>query len=112
MPLSTITVNIPRDQSLSGVANCTTGNILRLMMPSDWTDAKLSFQVSSDNVTFADLFDRHGEEVTAVVIAGTAIVVLPDPTLSFAYVKIRSGTRELPVKQPAMRAIGIVLKTP
>jgi hypothetical protein len=107
--LSTITGNIPANASLSGAFNCTTGTVARIVMPNNWVNAPISFQVSLDNVTYYDLFDSAGREVLFQVQPGVAVTVLEERSISFAYVKIRSGSRDKPVVQPLLSTFNLVV---
>jgi len=111
--MTTLTVNpvIPAGESLSDAVDCSTGQIVRLTMPAEWTPANLTFQVGDGN-TFSDLYDLKGEETTlrnlkpgvSVALHGT----LPHP---LGFVKIRSGTRSHPVPQQAQQQFAVTINT-
>jgi hypothetical protein len=107
MPVQVIykTATILAGQSLSSAVDCTTGAPTILFMPTEWTLAHLTFQVSPDGTNFYDLFDTV--EVVLNVVAGTSVRL--DAPVS--YLKVRSGSREHPVPQQADRSIGITLDT-
>ena len=46
---------IPAGQSLSNTVNCEAGRVVRIITPTDWTRAPLSFQLSMDGTKFNDL---------------------------------------------------------
>jgi hypothetical protein len=102
---------ISAGESLSDGADCTNGEIVRLTMPPNWKEANITFQISSNGEFYNDLFDRHGDEVMIPVKAGTAVVLKPTGhwVVAFAYVKIRSGTRDHPVPQPEDTKFAITL---
>jgi hypothetical protein len=103
MPLHIAMGRIAEGESLSSVFDCTMGEIVRITMPADppWRDANISFQISSDGQGFNDVFDRNGEEIVMPVVPGSAVVIAGGEwSKAFAYVKIRSGTRDNPVVQP------------
>lgn len=103
---------IAAGDSVSDAIDVTMGRIVRITMPADWLNAPLTFQVSSDGAFFNDLFDSSGHEVTFIVQPGVGVVVLSENSVSFGFVKFRSGTRESPVPQPAQRefAVSIPIK--
>jgi hypothetical protein len=55
--------------------------------------------MSADNVTYYDLSDSFGQEVTRYVSPGTAILIDEGLTEYSLYFKIRSGSRAYPVPQ-------------
>ena len=104
------TVVIAAGQSLSAALDCTLGNLAMIAVPIDWVGAAVSFQVSADNITYFDLFEKPvPEEVTLQVIPGGAVLFDPDLSASVMWLKIRSGTRSKPYAQSAARTIAVVL---
>lgn len=102
---------IEEGQSLSDVLDCTGGHLVRVTMPADWTYAPLTFQSSSDGEFFNDLMGMDGKEITVQVVPGTGFVLSPDFTISLAYIKFRSGTRNAPVVQKERREFAVALAT-
>ncbi|MBR0882475.1 hypothetical protein ABIF65_004133 [Bradyrhizobium japonicum] len=100
---------IAAGESVSDAIDVTMGRIVRITMPADWLNAALTFQVSSDGAFFNDLFDSSGHEVTFIVQPGVGVVVLSENSVSFGFVKFRSGTRESPVPQPAQREFAVAV---
>jgi hypothetical protein len=90
---------IAAGESLSDGADCSSGSIVRITVPQEFTPANLTFQVSSDGNFYNDLFDAHGHEVTVVAKPSTGIVVSEMWTRSVAFIKFRSGSRDHPVEQ-------------
>ena len=108
-PTATLTVTIPNAASLSPTIPLTTGSPVAVQMPAAWTAAGLTFQASSDGVTFYDLYDHTGTEVAMAVDALRYIAF----NKSFEwdavrFLKIRSGTSALPVAQGAARTLTVV----
>jgi hypothetical protein len=97
-------------ESLSPAADCRDGKIVRLTMPAQWTDAVLSFQISSDDQGYNDLYDHTGNEVIVRVVPGSAVIVPVDLLAAAAFIKFRSGTHEYPVPQPEQRDFAIALE--
>jgi len=103
------TVTIPAGQTLSGSVDLTSGSLAMVVGPSDWSPANISFQVSSDNTIWADLFDLAGVEVIKPIRVNSAVIL--DPTLSQAvnYLRVRSGPRDNPIPQAADRVLTLVI---
>lgn len=94
-------------QSLSAAIQVGGGLIARFAMPAAWDAANLTFQTSTDNVTYQELLDDAGVAITAIASAGVDII--PAAYGGFTYVKIRSGTSSVPVNQSATRKITVVI---
>ena len=93
-------------------------SFLGVSMPAEWTTtatltpATLTFQVSTNNSTWQNLYTDGGTEVTAYATANyalssndTLISLLP-----WRYVKIRNGTSTAPGTQAAARTITFMVK--
>lgn len=106
---TTVTATIAAGSSLSDAADLSAGTMYYLIAPDDWDAADLSFQVSEDNVTFYDLFDNKGYEVTRLVVTGAAVNTDPTWTQAAMWLKLRSGPRVSPVAQDADRVFKLVL---
>lgn len=104
-PVTSQTVTIPAGESVSTVVDLTSGNLVLLMAPREWTPANVSFLVSIDGVEFVDLRDADGGELARALQANAAATVSPERTLGVSYLRIRSGTRERPVAQQAARIL-------
>ncbi|WP_445215466.1 hypothetical protein ACKWRH_23590 [Bradyrhizobium sp. Pa8] len=100
---------IAAGESLSDAVDCSGADIVRLTMPADWTDALLTFQISTDGLFFNNLFNHHGEEVSLPVTPGVAIVVPLDFLRSAAFIKFRSGSYQTPKPQAAQREFAITV---
>jgi hypothetical protein len=98
---------IEAGESLSAPLDCTGGDVVRITMPSAWTEAVLSFQISTDGEFFNDVFRSDGWEVSFHVVPGSAVLLPPDMTRAVQYLKVRSGTRDNPVPQPERRQFAI-----
>ncbi|MBO0715968.1 MAG: hypothetical protein J2P55_01355 [Rhizobiales bacterium] len=105
---------IKAGESLSDGLDCTSGSIVRLTMPPQWTPANLTFQISSDGTFFNDLVTMDGEDIVLTVVPGSAVVVAPlsDYLKAVAYLKVRSGTREHPIPQEGDRAFAVAVEIP
>lgn len=100
---------ISSGQSLSAVVDIEQLNIAGFQMPSSWTTAKLTFQVSADDVTYVDAVDASGNELQVTVSASKFVGVDLSALSGVRYLKVRSGTSSSPVNQAADRTISIVL---
>jgi hypothetical protein len=65
--------------------------------------------VSPDNVTWGDLFDKDGSEVSRNVRPGSGITLDASLTQSALWLKIRSGGRDNPVPQAAERTFNLAI---
>ncbi len=96
--------------SLSAAVDLSGAGVLRILMPASWTAANVTFQVSQDNSTFYDLYDRSGNEVVVTAAASRAIIMVPSDFAGFRYLKIRSGTSGTPVAQGGSRTVTLITK--
>jgi hypothetical protein len=85
--------------TLSSILDCTTTSVVFAIIPDNWTDARISFQVSIDGIKFYDAVSGRSGDYEIVATPGTAIVVDPSWAGSAAYIRVRSGHRLNPVPQ-------------
>lgn len=105
---NTLTFSIANGQSLSGAVDLLELTPVRITMPSSWTAANLTFQVSYDGVNFANLYDAYGNEVIVQASTSRDIALGSDFIWHFLGAKslrIRSGTSGSPVAQGGARTI-------
>src|ERR1044072_669262 len=86
------TATIANGASLPGAVDLGRTRLAKINMPASWTAAVLTFQTSSDNVTYRDLYDSYGVEYTAQAAASRSIILNLADWLGSRYVKVRSGT--------------------
>lgn len=104
---------ILEDESLSDGADCSAGDIVRITIPQEFTDANLTFQVSTDGVYYNDLYSAAGSEITISAKPDTAIVIRDEVWgKAINFIKIRSGTRAHPVKQEVECRLAIAIDVP
>jgi hypothetical protein len=107
---------IKAGESLSDGVDCSAGQIVRLTLPASWTPANITFQISSDGTFYNDVFNEDGREVMVPnAPPGSAIVFEVASSkrfIAFAHVKVRSGTRDGPVKQQQQALFAIALDVP
>jgi hypothetical protein len=72
-PTTSATATIPAGSALSNAVDLSSGALQMLLCPVSWTPAYITFQVSPDNVTWGDLFDKDGSEVSRNVRPGSGI---------------------------------------
>lgn len=107
MNVSYSTAAIANGASLSGAVNLGDSRAVMLMMPSAWTAAVLTFQVSRDGTNFKNLYDKDGQEYTAQAAADRAVLLPLAEWAGIEHIKIRSGTSGAAVNQTADRSIEI-----
>lgn len=103
------TVTIANGQSLSGALDLGGATLAGIVMPSGWTAAALTFQVSADGVTYQDLvvFDEY-TIASSLVAASKTIGIPAGDFAAWRYVKVRSGTSGTPVNQGGSRVLTLV----
>lgn len=112
MAITTITgPTIAAGQSLSDAVDCSAGQLVRFNTPDDWTDAYLTFQVSTDGNMFDDLY-KGGTEVSVRIGPGRSVFIDPTGWPSLVFLKFRSGSSAWPVPQAAARVFECVVETP
>lgn len=84
-----------------------------IAIPSTWTAAKVSFQVSLDNVNWGNLHNlSHGAyETQNNAIAGDVLILDGYPLRGVPYFRVRSGTVSVASNQTNTCDITIVLAT-
>jgi len=102
-----VPVAIMAGESLSAPLDCSVGEVAYVLMPGQWDGANLTFQVSSDGVTYWDLYDASGDEVMVGCKPGVAVRVRAGLG-GLGYLKIRSGRSADPVPQSESRNFKIV----
>jgi hypothetical protein len=111
---------IAAGQSLSNAVNCLEGRVVRIITPSGWNKAPLSFQLSMDGEEFHDLYHVQASagaftpyEVVVPSVEESASLMFPVSTgYLIAWVKFRSGTSSVPVIQKEDRSFQILLDMP
>lgn len=105
------TVTILNGTSISSAAADfgTMARLKAILMPAAWDAADISFQVSDDGVSFANLIDDANNAVKCTSPgAGKMVGLRQDISRAlsrFQFVKIQSGTPGATVNQTADRAI-------
>lgn len=108
VPIS-IVATILTGTSITPSIDLTQGSVVIIIAPNGWTEAKISFQVSFDNISFFDLFDSTGFEISRFVVPGAAVEIVSSLTQAALYFKIRSGSRADPIAQESDRIFQLIL---
>src|SRR5262245_22705658 len=110
MPLTVINGPvIDAGEALSDVVDVSAGLLVRMTMPAGWSEALLSFQISSDGEFFNDLYNYEGREMTLVVKPGAGIIFPRDFFTGVEFLRFRSGTSEQEVPQPERREFSVAI---
>jgi hypothetical protein len=93
---------------MSSAVDATAGDIVRILLPADWTPANISFQVAqtSNDADFHDLYIANGGEVLIPCVPGVVFGIGREAQEATrdCFVRVRSGTSGAPVVQEAARA--------
>lgn len=109
------TVVIAAGQALSPAIDLGGKRLYAIQIPATWTAANLTFQIgiTADNITanatFANMFDKGGNEYTVTAAASETLVVPLADFIGAKFLKIRSGTTGSPLPQAAARSLMIQL---
>jgi hypothetical protein len=97
---------------LSDAVDCSAGQLVRITMPTDWDDAELTFQFSTDGVMFNDMFGLDAFAVSVkTVVPGSGVIIPADVGRAIAFIKFRSGSRGNPVVQSDRRQFAVTIVT-
>ncbi|HET8787010.1 MAG TPA: hypothetical protein VFM38_15355 [Candidatus Limnocylindrales bacterium] len=103
---------IANGASLSDAIDLDGQVIAAIVMPAAFTGTALTFQASADGVTYQNVYDDAGTELSASV--GQAKVIVNKSILeslaALRYVKIRSGSAASPTAEAADRTLTILTK--
>jgi hypothetical protein len=102
-------VTIANGQALSSIIVCKGLKLAGIIMPATWDAAAITLQAGMDGVTFQDVYDKSGAEVSITVAAGKCTMMDPAPLQAACYLRIRSGTGAAPVNQTAQRTVNLIL---
>lgn len=103
-------VKIASGASESGVLDLHDQVIVAIVVPDEWTAANITFLASNRvDGTFDPVYDAAGTELEVTAAASRHIVLAPDSTRSFRFLKLRSGTAGTPVNQGADRTLRVAL---
>jgi hypothetical protein len=104
---------IAAGESLSSGIDCSAGPLVRITMPAEWEpSANLTFELSSDGTYYNPLYDVKGNEITIVVVPGSAVRIPLEWSTLIAFIKFRSGTSKHPVVQKEGRLFAVAIEVP
>jgi hypothetical protein len=102
-------VTIGAGASLSGSIAMGADTLVGLVMPSAWTAAGLSFQVSADGgTTWVELCDTTGTLIALSAAASHFVQVAASNWRGINMIKVRSGTAAAPVNQTLAATIVLI----
>lgn len=101
-------VTIASGGSLSASVDLEGYRLVRVDMPASWTAANLTWQVSTDDSTFYDLYIDGSEYTTTADASNAYGIPVSDSVQMYRYLKVRSGTSSSAVSQGADRTIRLV----
>lgn len=105
-------VDIAANAAFTNTINVGGLRLFAIVMPTDWTSANLTFQISTDGGTsWKNLKDQKGNEVTALTEASACIALDATQFAAFQYIRLRSGTNSTPVTQTATRTLQLLLRS-
>lgn len=110
---ATTTATIADSASLSGAVDLSAfaGTLVAIQTGSGWTAAVMTFQASADGVTYANLYNSAGAEVTTGSIAASTYTALdPADFAGVRYLKVRSGTSSAASNQSGGDTLTLVLR--
>jgi hypothetical protein len=104
---------IEAGESLSDAVDCSPGQLCRITMPGDWTDAPLTFMFSTDGMFYNEMYGLDGYAVSIkTVVPGAGVIIPTDVGRAIAFLKFRSGNERDPVRQEAMRRFAVTIILP
>ncbi len=106
--VSVVSASIAAAGSLTPAIDLGLYRLARIVMPSAWTAAVITFQTSPDGTNWNDLYDASGAEYTIQAAASRSILVPLSDFLGTRYLRIRSGTSAAAVAQSAGAAFTLV----
>jgi hypothetical protein len=109
--INLIPATIQSGQSLSAEADIGAQTLVGIMVPSTWTTAPMSFQVSIDDVAFVEFQSFEQSLPAASVAGGTYLAVDPQVWRGINIIKVRSGTLASPVNQTSTVTLELVVKS-
>ena len=117
MSIQTLSVTIPAGQSISNGIDCSSAQRLaRIIAPTDWTNAPLTFCMSPDGVVYHDLYHINPDTLDSFEVVVPRVIPLATLTVpmemgtALTWVKLRSGPHFAPVPQAADRTFYFLLE--
>jgi hypothetical protein len=125
--MAALGTEIPNNESLSGMIDLGTHQLVAIEMPATWAGTAITFQAKSklqededvaqgepNPEVWKDVYNDAGTEVSITVganqIVGIATAVLKDAIGPLRYIRLRSGTSGSPVQQSPSKQIKLIVK--
>jgi hypothetical protein len=112
-PLIIATITIDANDVLSTILDASGCEIVRIMMPDEWTPANLSFRVSQTAASgdFRDLYSSRGNEVLIPCVARACFGLGQEGRgiTQSSFLRFRSGPSGGPIQQAALRLFTVVM---
>ena len=109
-PLYSENVTITSGTSVSTTLDLKSRPIVGVALPSSWTTADITFQVSFDGTTWHDVYSIWGDELIVPAAASRYITFSTYESLGARYIRVRSGTAASAVNQAADRTLRILTR--
>ena len=104
-------ISIQSGTSMSDLLNLGGLRLFGLTIPSDWTTADITFQMSPDEgVTWFDVHDASGQPAKVSASADGFFAVDPRCFASIQNLRVRSGTAGAEVQQTGDRSLQLILR--
>lgn len=100
--------DIPSGSSTGASVNASGLSVVRLVIGASWTAADLSFETSTDGVTWMPLYDAYGSLIKYTVAASRAVNVPVGDLLRLNRLRVRSGIPGAYVSQVAAASVSLV----
>lgn len=84
--------------------------LVGILVPSNWTSAAISFQMSPDGINFGEAFSDSGSAYAVTAAAGNFVLLNPSAFASAMAIIIRSGTSGSPVVQNSAANLILALR--
>jgi hypothetical protein len=96
-------VVIAQNASESTAFDCQGLTAFGIMLPAALTGSQCTFKVSTDNVTYSDLYDSNGSLVTCTISVNTAITLATE-LLPWRFIKIVTSQNQVDARTIAIVA--------
>ena len=111
--ITSLTAYLGFDDTISTAVDTVGNYVVGFIMPNVWTPALVTVLTSVDNVTYYDMFVRTPDRTSVMEFVfgytpGVMVAINPTRMLMARYIKLRSGTREEPIKQQATCSFNVI----
>jgi len=97
--------------ALSGAVNLGVARLHGILIPTPWTTANLTFQVSVDGgANFEEMYDDAGNAITVTAAASRYCALDPLRWRAVNCLIVRSGTLAVPVNQVAQAILALIAR--